>query len=90
MPSCADRSHYRISTPTVGFGAGTLCVQQPKRLQVVNSTALGSINYALSITNPAYGFTAGSTWNFQYIFRDPIAGGTSLNTSSALAVTFCP
>lgn len=80
-------SSTQASTP---FGAGTLCVQQPQRLQVVSSTAIGSINYTLSITNPLYGFTPGSTWNFQYIFRDPISGGTSLNTSSALAVTFCP
>ncbi len=89
-PNKSGTLAYGLVQASIPFGAGTLCVQQPKRLQVVNSTALGSINYALSITNPAYGFTAGSTWNFQYIFRDPIAGGTSLNTSSALAVTFCP
>jgi hypothetical protein len=89
-PNKSGTLAYGLVQASIPFGAGTLCVQQPKRLQVVNSTAIGSINYTLSITNPAYGFTPGSTWNFQYIFRDPIAGGTSLNTSSALAVTFCP
>ncbi len=30
----------------------------------------------------------GSTWYFQYVFRDPAAGGTGVNTSSGLAVMF--
>jgi hypothetical protein len=34
--------------------------------------------------------TAGSTWNFQFWFRDPVAGGASFNLSDGLGVTFCP
>jgi hypothetical protein len=34
--------------------------------------------------------TPGSTWNFQYVFRDPSAGTFGFNTSSAVRVTFCP
>lgn len=81
---------YGTTQTAQPFGAGTLCIQTPQRLQVVTASQLGTISFALNITNPAYAFTAGSTWNFQYIFRDPIPGVTSLNTSSALAVTFCP
>jgi hypothetical protein len=33
--------------------------------------------------------TAGSTWNFQFWFRDPVAGGASFNLSDGLEVTFC-
>jgi len=31
----------------------------------------------------------GSTWNFQFWYRDPAAGGTGTNFSDAVRVTFC-
>jgi hypothetical protein len=34
--------------------------------------------------------TAGSTWYFQYWYRDPLAGGANFNLSDALGGTFCP
>ena len=33
---------------------------------------------------------AGSTWNFQYIYRDSSSGSSAFNTSDALSVEFCP
>jgi len=35
--------------------------------------------------------TPGSTWNFQFWFRDPMGpGGTGFNLSDAVSVSFCP
>jgi len=39
---------------------------------------------------PAHGqITAGSTWFFQYYFRDAAAGGAGANFSDGLKITFC-
>jgi hypothetical protein len=32
--------------------------------------------------------TAGSTWNFQAWYRDPVAGGSNYDLSNGLSVTF--
>ena len=41
-------------------------------------------------TLPAVGaITPGSSWCFQYWFRDPAAGGAGSNFSDALQITFC-
>ena len=32
----------------------------------------------------------GDTWNFQLVFRDPIGGPLTFNTSDALSASFCP
>lgn len=39
---------------------------------------------------PAGTFLAGTTWNFQFIHRDPQAGGAQANSSDALSITFVP
>jgi hypothetical protein len=49
-----------------------------KRLDLANQTGPGAI-------------TAGSTWNFQYWYRDgALPGGKGFNTSDAVSATFCP
>ena len=32
----------------------------------------------------------GSSWSFQFWYRDPFAGGTGFNLSDGLTVLFCP
>ena len=49
--------------------------------------AMRSIDY-FSQSNPAGLITAGSTWNFQYFYRDSV--GAFANYSDALELTFCP
>jgi hypothetical protein len=54
---------------------------------------VGSGNAAtapLDFTNPLSGgaITAGSTWHFQYWFRDSAAGGAGADLSDGLTVTF--
>ena len=39
---------------------------------------------------PIHDLAAGSTWNLQFWFRNPVADGASFNLSDGLGVTFCP
>lgn len=88
---------YLMST-TAGsttFGNGTLCVGgSVLRLLPALSTGIGgSTALALDFTDPsssASQVTAGSTWNFQFWYRDTAAGGALFNLSKAMSVPFCP
>lgn len=56
---------------------------------------LGGLQRPLDLTQaPASGgpgeIGPGSTWNFQFWYRDPAAGGAGFNLSDALRATFCP
>jgi photosystem II stability/assembly factor-like uncharacterized protein len=56
---------------------------------------LGIAEYALDFSTPPAGsgsgkIEVGSTWNFQFWYRDPMGGGSAFNLSDALSVTFCP
>lgn len=78
------------STP---FGNGFLCAGLPiTRMPPSTPTDFfGTANRNVSLTSgPASVITAGSTWNFQYWFRDDAAGGAMFNTSDGLSVVFCP
>jgi len=78
------------------FGQGTVCVAGTSGVvrikPALTSSFLGTANKNLDFTLPpfdaGYGMiTGGSTWNFQYWYRDP---GNGFNLSDALSVTFCP
>ena len=59
----------------------------------MSTGSLGQASYAVDNTNPPQPsgqITAGSTWNFQFWYRDPAAGGADFNLSDGLEVTFCP
>lgn len=81
----------------VGGGAGTpfmnglLCVTGSTfRLSVVLPDGAAAL-LAVDLENPpspAGGFLPGSTWHFQYWFRDAAGGGSQANLSSGLSVTF--
>jgi hypothetical protein len=75
------------------FGNGKRCVGgQLFRFPPV-PTGTGVASYAvdnMSPPQPAGQLTAPSTWNFQYWYRDPVAGGAYFNLSDGLNVTFCP
>ncbi|MFT7676606.1 MAG: subtilisin family serine protease [Planctomycetota bacterium] len=76
------------------FGPGFLCVAGPlHRLSVIATDALGVATWNLDISMPpapSGQITAGSTWSFQFWFRDPAGGGSGFNTSNGLTATFCP
>lgn len=84
---------YGNSSTSVPFGAGTLCVSGPfvKRLAMVPAQVGGFAILAVDITAetaPEYEITPGSTWFFQYWFRDPV-GGNGPNFTNALEMNFC-
>ena len=83
------------------FGDGFRCVGAAGvgtfRLNpVVQTDANGAATLALDVTRPPLGagsgrVTPGSTWYFQFWFRDPMGpGGSGFNLSDGLAVPFCP
>jgi len=56
---------------------------------VVSTDAVGDVSFALDYTNPpepAGEIAAGSTWNFQFWYRD----GATFNLSDGLNAAFCP
>jgi hypothetical protein len=56
-------------------------------------TALGrvvSYTYNNSNSKRSLAGHVGSTRNFQYWFRDPMAGGAAFNTSDAIAIGILP
>ncbi|MCE9595872.1 MAG: FG-GAP repeat protein [Planctomycetes bacterium] len=81
----------------VPFGEGVLCIGAP-------ITRIGPALYFqtdgtvarpldLSLVSSSTGtpaFVAGSTWNFQFWYRDPLGGLSHFNTSDGLRATFAP
>ena len=86
--------YYGAGQENLPFGNGIRCVSAPTyRLPVTVVGAGGATVWLLDLTNPpspAGQITSGSTWYFQYWYRDPAAGGAAFNTSNGLAVPFCP
>lgn len=75
----------------VPFGNGVRCVGGGiRRLHVVNTGVSGSAASIVDLQNPLYGISGGVTKNFQFWFRDPVAGGENFNLSDALSIQFCP
>lgn len=75
------------------WGDGFLCVdgQLFRLLPAVFADSQGTAGRPIDFTvGSATVITAGSTWNFQYKYRDIVAGGTGFNSSNGLAATFCP
>ncbi len=76
------------------FGNGHLCIDGGFfRLPIVATNASGVATFGLDVTLPPSAggdITAFSTWNFQFWYRDPAAGGASFNLSDGISVEFCP
>ncbi len=84
---------YGANQGSLPVGNGTLCIGNPfHRLPVVQTDLLGSASFALDFTNPPSPpaqIDPGTTWNFQFWYRD--AGGQPAlnNLSDALEIQFC-
>ena len=75
------------------FGNGTLCVGGGiVRLPILISNAQGGAQQYLNQSSSQLSglLTAGSTWNMQFVYRDPSMGPAGYNASNALQVHFCP
>ena len=78
------------NVPNVGGGQGTLCVGAPLlRIELVFTDANGEASLAPNLDAMPTGFDVlpGSTWNFQYWFRDLNPGNTS-NLTNGLEIQF--
>jgi hypothetical protein len=88
--------YYGSGQVQLPFGNGFRCVGgSVSRLPSVTIANNGRAFYQLDFTQPpANGgpgeITPGSTWNFQFWYRDPQGGGHGFNLSDGLEVTFCP
>jgi hypothetical protein len=80
--------------PLFGGSQGNLCLGAPRirfGKDILNSGPAGAVQFSPDFANLPQGtvFEAGSTWNFQFWFRDRNPMATS-NTSNGVEVVFCP
>jgi hypothetical protein len=83
------------STGSMPFGDGVLCLGGGvlRLLPAVGTGNSGSAVVPLDFDDPsssASQITPGSTWNFQFWYRDTASLGAGFNLSNALSATFCP
>ncbi len=86
--------YYGDFKTQVPFGEGWKCVagQIVRLLPSVPLGPTGSGSYFLDLQGPppAGSITAGSTFDFQFWYRDPLGGGVGFNLSNAVEILFCP
>jgi len=82
--------YYGVNQVQIIFGDGFRCVSGG--VVRLNPAALTDIfgTYERPVDNNVQGFTVGQTWNFQFWYRDPVAGNSGFNLSNGLSVTFQP
>ena len=95
VPGQAGVFYYGAAQGLAPFGDGFRCiVGQSFRLNppiIVDANARAS--RFVDFTSPpqvAGTILPGSTWNFQFWYRDPLAGGAGFNLSNGLEASFCP
>jgi hypothetical protein len=72
------------------FGNGFRCVGGVVwRLGIRPTNASGVATCPINFPTLPAAITVGSTWKFQYWYRNPAAGGANFNLSDGLSVTFC-
>jgi len=88
---------YGAQAGQAPLGNGTRCVALPLfRLRPPQTCdAAGTALMKLRLWGPGAphgsgAILAGSTWRFQFWYRDPAAGGWGFNVSDGLEVPFCP
>ena len=89
--------YFGLGQAALPFGDGVRCVTGGglpiNRLAATAVDFLGNAGSSVDLTAPLLGgvlITPASTWNFQFWYRDPAAGGAGFNLSDALEVTFAP
>ena len=82
--------YYGSQTASVPAFNGIRCVGGTiHRLPVVQTNLFGDADWTFDALAPTSGITPGSTWHFQFHYRDT-GTGTGLNYSDGLTVPFCP
>ena len=86
---------YGSQQANVPWGDGLRCVGGSlQRLALVQTSAAGTATLPLAFGLPPIGSgphaaLPGTTWNFQFRFRDPTGGPNGWNSSDALEIHFC-
>ena len=93
VPNQSGLFFFSAVTNQIPFGNGFRCVggagANVHRLPLTQGAGASLIHEVDFDTPPAaQTLVAGSTWNFQAWFRDPMGGGAGFNLSDALTVTF--
>lgn len=83
------------TVPTdVPFGNGTLCISPfAPGITKMGVRPLGAGTASIGIPDTPGAFTQctpGSTWYYQFWYRDPTAGGSRFNLSDGLQIVFAP
>jgi len=91
---------YGAEPAEVPFGDGLRCIGSGglglfRLSPAVTIDATGAVSHALDLTAPPASsgpgaILPGSTWYFQFWYRDPAGAGTGFNLSDGLEVGFCP
>ncbi len=96
-PSTIGLFIYGSNSSQVPWGNGLLCVPAPfaRLLPLDIASPSGFVDRALDFTQAPlvgtpFAVQAGSTWNFQFAFRDAAAGGANFNSTNAARIVFCP
>ncbi len=82
---------YGAGQNNVPFGNGTLCTAGPRNFMSVQHVSGGLVQRLFDYNGPnsaGGAITAGSTWNFQFLYRDPAGGGAQFNSSDGLTLPF--
>ena len=89
--------YYGPAQTQLPFGDGFRCVDAGGigtfRLPPQTIDGFGFVERVLDLTNPPQPngqISAGQTWNFQFWYRDPAAGGSGFNLTDGLEAVFCP
>lgn len=89
---------YGPNQISVPFGEGVRCVGGSifRVPPAIITDGAGTASKALDFNSPPTGgggagaILPGSTWNFQFWYRDPPGGASGFNLSEGLSVDFCP
>jgi hypothetical protein len=81
---------YGPNQARVPFGNGYLCVDPVSRMPVVRLTTYTVFLTLQSTPREFAPFVPGSSWNFQFWYRDAAGGGAGFNLSRALHIDFAP
>jgi len=96
-PSRTGLFVYGSSQQQISFGNGWGCVAGgiQRVLPAILSSPTGTVSYPVDLTQFPYTGSgnpvlAGSSWSFQFWYRDPQAGPAFSNASDAVQVFFAP
>ncbi len=97
VPNQPGLYYYGPDQISLPFGNGTRCVGgtvfrlNPSQVSSALGVATRILDFTQAPLNSGPGMIVpGSTWNFQYWYRDPAGGGSNFNLSDGLSITFCP